>query len=89
MLINLSEFGVAVKASGEVVKDYEMDSDCLRNGVNTFEEYVAYKKQKLKEFFGHDVNCEIKSEDYTFRISFDFAKHYVDKLSYKGVVYAY
>lgn len=36
--------GVAVKASGEVVKDYEMDSDCLRNGVNTFEEYVAYKK---------------------------------------------
>ena len=69
--------GVAVKASGEVVKDYEMDSECLKNGVNTFEEYVAYKKQKLEEFFGHDVNCEIKSEDYTFRISFDFAKHYV------------
>lgn len=76
--------GVAVKASGEVVKDYEMDSECLKNGVNTFEKYVAYKKQKLEEFFGHDVNCEIKSEDYTFRISFDFAKHYVDKLSYKG-----
>lgn len=75
--------GVAVKASGEVVKDYEMDSECLKNGVNTFEEYVAYKKQKLEEFFGHDVNCEIKSEDYTFRISFDFAKHYSNKLSYK------
>lgn len=27
MLINLSKFGVAVKASGEVVKDYEMDSE--------------------------------------------------------------
>lgn len=76
--------GVAVTTSGETVKSYQLDKALFRAGINTVEDYVAYQKQQLKEFFGYDPGIDIQAEDYTFAISFDFAKKFSDKLSYKA-----
>lgn len=73
--------GVAVTKSGKIVKDYELDSKY--KDVNTDEDYINRKRAELKEFYGHDIDFEIKLEDHEFRISFGFAKIFIEKLSYK------
>lgn len=75
--------GVAVTKSGKIVKDYELDSKY--EDVNTDEDYINRKRAELKEFYGHDIDFEIKLEDHEFRISFDFARNFSEKLSYKKV----
>lgn len=77
--------GVAVTTSGETVKTYEIKREYLKEGVITADDYINYERKKLKEYFGYDIDCEIKIEDYTFMLSLDFAKKYSDKLSYKIV----
>ena len=73
--------GVAITKSGKTVKDYELDSKY--EDVNTDEDYINRKRAELKEFYGHDIDFEIKLEDHEFRISFDFARNFSEKLSYK------
>lgn len=46
---------------------------CL-TGIRYVDDYINYERKKLKEYFGYDVDCEIKVEDYTFMLSLDFAK---------------
>lgn len=75
--------GVAITKSGKTVKDYELDSKY--KDVNTDEDYINRKRAELKEFYGHDIDFEIKLEDHEFRISFGFARIFIEKLSYKEV----
>lgn len=51
----------------------------------TDEDYINRKRAELKEFYGYDVDFEIKPKVHEFRISLDFARIFSDKLSYKKV----
>lgn len=73
--------GIAITRLGKTVKDYELDSKY--QDVMTDEDYINRKRTELKEFYGHDVDFEIKPEVHEFRISLDFARIFNDKLSYK------
>lgn len=75
--------GVAITRLGKTIKDYELDSKY--QDVMTDEDYINRKRAELKEFYGHDVDFEIKPEVHEFRISLDFARIFNDKLSYKKV----
>lgn len=48
-------------------------------------DYINRKQAELKEFYGYDVDFEIKPKVHEFRISLDFARIFSDKLSYKKV----
>lgn len=75
--------GVAITQLGKTVKDYELDSkyqDVMTDG-----DYINRKQAELKEFYGYDVDFEIKPKVHEFRISLDFARIFSDKLSYKKV----
>lgn len=71
MLINLSEFGVVDNTYDLLPKDLTFGN-------------LSVHIEGTKVIMSNGVEASLNTEDYTFRISFDFAKHYVDKLSYKG-----
>ena len=75
--------GVAVTTSGETIKDYEMKRKYFKEGVITADDYVKYERNRLNEYFGYDIDYDVKVEDYSFMISLKFAKKCSDKLSYK------
>lgn len=79
--VNLS--GIAVTTSGETIKTYEMKRKYFKEGVITADDYVKYERNRLNEYFGYDIDYDVKVEDYSFMISLKFAKKCSDKLSYK------
>lgn len=75
--------GVAVTTSGDIVKDYQLDSKYVDRGILTDEAYKEYTRKKMKEFYGRNIDCEIPIEPYTFTASLNAIKKISDKLSYK------
>lgn len=61
--------GVAVTTSGDIVKDYQLDSKYVDRGILTDEAYKEYTRKKMKEFYGRNIDCEIPIEPYTFTAS--------------------
>lgn len=76
--------GVAVTTSGDIVKDYQLDDKYTDKGILTDDAYIEYTRNKMKEFYGRDVDCKIPIEPYTFIISLDSVKKISNSLSYKS-----
>lgn len=67
--------GVAVTTTGDVVKDYQIDSSYVELGITTDELYIEYTKNKMKEFYGRDITCNISIEPYIFMVSPEIVKN--------------
>ena len=67
--------GVAVTTTGDVVKDYQIDSSYVELGITTDELYIEYTKNKMKEFYGRDVTYNIPIEPYIFMVSPEIVKN--------------
>lgn len=67
--------GVAITTTGDVVKDYQLDPNYVELGITTDELYIEHTKNKMKEFYGRDITCNIPIEPYTFMVSPELMKN--------------
>lgn len=75
VVLNSYIFGVAVTTTGDIVEDYQIDSSYVELGITTDELYIEYTKNKMKEFYGRDITCNISIEPYIFMVSPEIVKN--------------